>query len=97
MARQEAGPHERRPNSRATLSQAKTKGNYQARVHSDQIVLVMARWEAGPHERRSNLRAILSQAKTKGNYQARVHSGQIALVVVRREGGPVAWWPKMLK
>jgi hypothetical protein len=48
----------------------KTKGNYQARVHSDQIALVMARWETGPHERRVNLRATLSQAKTKGNYQA---------------------------
>jgi hypothetical protein len=28
MARREAGQREQRPNSRATLSQAKTKGNY---------------------------------------------------------------------
>jgi hypothetical protein len=29
------------------LSYSKFKAGYQARVHSDQIVLVMARWEAG--------------------------------------------------
>jgi hypothetical protein len=27
------------------------RGNHQARVHSDQMVLVMIRWEAGPGER----------------------------------------------
>ncbi len=34
-------------NSRVTLSQAKAKGNYQAPVHSDQMVLVVVRREAG--------------------------------------------------
>jgi hypothetical protein len=34
--------------SRALFSQAKAKGNYQARVHSDQMVLVIVRWEYGP-------------------------------------------------
>jgi hypothetical protein len=33
--------------ARATLSQAKAKGNYHARVHLDQIVLVTVRREAG--------------------------------------------------
>ncbi len=47
MARHEGGLLERRPRSRATLSPAKAKGNYQAGVHSDQMVLVAVRWEAG--------------------------------------------------
>ncbi len=34
--------------SRAVFSQAKTKRNYQARVHSDQMVLEIFRCEAGP-------------------------------------------------
>jgi hypothetical protein len=36
------------PNSRVTLSEAKVKGNYQAQLHSDQIVLMVVRREAGP-------------------------------------------------
>ncbi len=46
MARWETGLHQRRTNSKATLSQAKAKGNYQARIHSDQMVLVVVRQEA---------------------------------------------------
>ncbi len=46
-AGQEADPCERRPNSRATLSQAKAKVNYQARAHSGQMILVVIRHEAG--------------------------------------------------
>jgi hypothetical protein len=46
MARWEAGLHQWRTNSKATLSQAKAKGNYQARSHSDQMVLVVVRQEA---------------------------------------------------
>jgi hypothetical protein len=46
MARWEAGLHQRRSNSKATLSQAKAKGNYQARIHYDQMVLEVVRQEA---------------------------------------------------
>jgi hypothetical protein len=45
------------------------KEGHQARVHSDQMVLVMARHEAGPVFQ-SLSRAIFSQAKAKGDYQA---------------------------
>jgi hypothetical protein len=48
IARREAGPCQRKPNSKAALSQAKTKGNYQAQVHSGQMVLMVGRREAGP-------------------------------------------------
>ncbi len=34
--------------SRVVFSQAKSKGNYQAQVHSDQMVPVIVRREAGP-------------------------------------------------
>jgi hypothetical protein len=33
--------------SKAVFSQAKAKGNYQARVHSDQMILMIVRQEAG--------------------------------------------------
>jgi hypothetical protein len=45
MARHEAGPGGR---SRAVFSQAKARGNYQAQVHSDQMVLMIVRRKAGP-------------------------------------------------
>jgi hypothetical protein len=47
IARWRAGLYVQRPNSRAALSQAKAKGNYQALVQSDQMVLMAIRWEAG--------------------------------------------------
>jgi hypothetical protein len=34
--------------SRAVFSQAKAKGNYQARVNSDQVILMIVRQKAGP-------------------------------------------------
>ncbi len=42
--------------------------DHQARVYSDQKVLMMARREAGSHKRRPNSRTTLSQAKAKRNY-----------------------------
>jgi hypothetical protein len=47
MARRKANPCEQRLNSRATSSQVKAKGNYQARVHSVEMVLIVVRREAG--------------------------------------------------
>jgi hypothetical protein len=88
---------------RGQESQNLVKEDYQARVHSYQMVLVIARQETGPCERRLNsratfnFRATLYQAKAKGNYLARVHSDQTILVAVRQEAGLVAWWPKALK
>jgi hypothetical protein len=46
MARREAGLVAQRP-LRGCIPQAKAKGDYQARVHSDKMVLVVVRWEAG--------------------------------------------------
>jgi hypothetical protein len=34
--------------SRAVFSQDKAKGNYQAQIHSDQMVLVIVKRQAGP-------------------------------------------------
>jgi hypothetical protein len=48
MARWKAGRHLRRPNLKATVSKAKAKGNYQARVHSDQMDIMAVRQKAGP-------------------------------------------------
>jgi hypothetical protein len=49
MARGEAGPVSRWPLKGCILSSySKAKGDYQARVDSDQIVLVTVRQEAGP-------------------------------------------------
>jgi hypothetical protein len=72
-----------------------TQEGHQARVHSDQMVLVMfsQRLDQFPGGRS---RAVFCQAKAKGDYQARVLSDQMVLMIVRQEAGTVAWWPKTL-
>jgi hypothetical protein len=70
--------------------------SHQARVNSDQMVLVLARLEAKPVSRWLQ-RAIFCQAKAKGDYQDRVHSDQMVLVMVRPEAGPVVQWLNTLK
>jgi hypothetical protein len=44
---------------RGQESKNKIKEDYQAQVHSDQMVLVIARWEAGSCKVRLNTRATL--------------------------------------
>jgi hypothetical protein len=48
MAKQEAVPVIPGGHSRAVFSQAKAKGDYQALIHSDQMVLLIVRREVGP-------------------------------------------------
>jgi hypothetical protein len=47
MARREAGPGPG-GRSKAILSEVTASGDYQAQVHSDQMVLVIVRREVGP-------------------------------------------------
>jgi hypothetical protein len=47
----EVGLHERQPKVLKTKLAQVGPWGHQARIHSDQMVLVMAKREAGPHER----------------------------------------------
>ncbi len=65
--------------------QKQLRGGNQARVHADQVVLVMAKQEGG-----TTMRRWPKSLKTKLNfmmgYQAQVNSGQMVLVIVSKGG-----------
>jgi hypothetical protein len=59
-------------------------GGHQARVHSDQMALVMPGWEANPLVRcQKTLKVKLNLNR---EYQAQVHLDQMALIVVMQGG-----------
>ncbi len=67
------------------MAKSNSRQGHDARVHADQMVLVMAR-HGGWTAVRQWPRTLKSKLNLMGDYQTRVHPGQMALVVVRQGG-----------